>query len=92
MTEANTALATEFHSTMGEWFADELATLIEIDAENATRDDSSCASHDYCDANMAMFEAFTAVYYRDPDMTSQPDLDLMNAAWDETKANGFAAK
>ena len=69
MTEANTALATEFHSTMGEWFAD-----------------------DYCDANMAMFEAFTAVYYRDPDMTSQPDLDLMNAAWDETKANGFAAK
>lgn len=52
-----------------------------------------CASHDFCDANMAMDEAFTKLMGRDlirDDGMSAPDLELVNAAWTYAKAKHLA--
>ena len=54
-----------------------------------------CASHDYCDANMAMLEAFTALDFRaccDIDENDDPQshadsIKLWNAAWEWATTN-----
>src|SRR5690606_17361492 len=62
-----------------------------INAENPNA--PWCASHDYCDANETMLRAFTKVMGRemafadDPD--NEADTDLVNAAWNEARRNGF---
>ena len=53
-----------------------------------------CASHDYCDANMAMMDAFEGTTGRPllgEDGMADGDCDLVNAAWDMAKANAFFA-
>ena len=42
--------------------------------------DGACASHDFCDANMAMAEAIHQITGREVDIDS--DNDLWNIAWD----------
>ena len=44
---------------------------------------------DFCDANMAMHEAFLYVYNRESDGDSDADITLWNAAWDLSKKNKF---
>lgn len=46
-------------------------------------DDGSCASHDVCDANETMDDAFVAVLGRDIDAASMSDSRLVDAAWRE---------
>ena len=55
-----------------------------------------CATHDFCDSNMAMFEAFKRLTGSNPpvtcerhtDMTELADL-LWNYAWNMSKEKGF---
>lgn len=68
--------------------------LIAIDRINAERNDMTCATHDFCDANMPMDAAFTKVFGRsilpeDGEM-ADADCDLWNAAWSRAKALGFS--
>lgn len=49
-------------------------------------DPSVCHSHDFCDANMAMDEAFRNVTGRPAKAADPDDQALWNAAWDEAKA------
>lgn len=54
-------------------------------ARNAKETDPHiCHSHDYCDANMAMAEAFKAITGREPDGDDADDADniLWSKAWD----------
>lgn len=56
--------------------------------------DGCCHSHDYCDANVIMAEAFKAVIGRETDDNdegemSQMDIDLWNEAWDLARKNLF---
>ena len=68
-----------------------LDNACEVDRRNATPEYAgACASHDFCDANMPMAAAFEAVTGREPDVASQADADLWNAAWNIAKARGFA--
>lgn len=73
--------------------AEDLGTDIaaEIDERNATPEyaDGCCATHDFCDANMVMAEAFEAVTGRGPDVSSAEDTNLWNAAWDIARTQGF---
>ena len=52
-----------------------------------------CHSHDFCDANMVMDEAFTSVFGRsilpDEGEMTEDDLAVFNAAWDIASARGF---
>lgn len=64
-------------------------------ADNATPDYAGdmCASHDFCDANMAMHAAFLAVLKREPDVVGEAptDLDLWDAAWSVARARYLTA-
>jgi|SRR5215467_2903131 len=70
----------------------------EMASRNAAEPDgaSVCHSHDFCDANMAMHEAFTEVMGREPfllDDGDDPvrvaqhdaDIEMFNAAWEQAK-------
>lgn len=80
-----TALAKAFADTLKQWLSDEeFSEMIRL---NKTADyaGNACASHDFCDANMAMDSAFVEVLGRSPisddSGMSQSDCDIWNAAW-----------
>jgi len=52
----------------------------------------SCASHNFCDANMAMLPAFEAIADCEFDFDDQAHVDLFNAAWDYAKINHLTKK
>lgn len=96
---------------IGERFAEMLADdftpdqFAEMRRRNGERgaDDNSCASHDFCDANMTMLEAFEEVMKRAPGFLDgtdekgnhsalgESDCALWNAAWDYAKAAHLSA-
>lgn len=82
------AVAKEFSRIMREWLtADELA---EVDRRNrAESNPCICHSHDLCDPNQAMIDAFTAVGV-EYDVQNDAHGDCSNRAWQVVKANGFA--
>lgn len=54
-TETPESLAAAFSAVLRAWLTG--AEWVEMQKENRTREGDSCASHDYCDSNMAMAEA-----------------------------------
>jgi hypothetical protein len=81
-------LAVKFCDVLHEWLTeDELAIVVE---RNASRDcECVCHSHDFCDANMAMDEAWSRMFQDEIDLSSEIDTDLWNAAWDLAKKHNF---
>ena len=58
--------------------------LAEVRRRNATpeyAEHGCCASHDFCDANMVMLEAFERVMGHEPYLDSEADMRLINEAW-----------
>jgi hypothetical protein len=78
-------LAREFGELMGEWLTPrELAVVRKKNATPAYA--TACASHDFCDANMCMLDAFTGLMSREPAFSDdepqqEVDLGLINGAW-----------
>lgn len=66
--------------------------LTEIRARNATQDYAkSCATHDFCDANMIMLAALSEYSgIEEDELDLEANTAIMNAAWDESKSKGFA--
>lgn len=62
--------------------------MAEIRKRNATPEYAGpiCASHDFCDANMAMLAAFERIARRDFNADSDSDVSLWNRAWSMAKA------
>ena len=87
-------VAKRFAAILGQWLTmEELSIAVYRNEHKYAKD--ICASHDFCDANMAMEQAFL-----DLDITSPIDFpsdsteriaafDLWNAAWDMAKENNF---
>ena len=68
--------------------------ISEINAANAASgyDVSTCASHDYCDSNMAMLEAIsnvTGIPGDDIDVSDARFCELLNEAWAIAKRADF---
>lgn len=91
------AVAKKFSKVLKKWLGKvKMQEVVRLNKEN---NDSCCASHDFCDANMAMDEAFTKVMGRsfefnfeeltEKEAQNSADTDLMNEAWDIAKANDF---
>lgn len=81
-------IATAFAGVLKRWLSPE--AWAEMREANVGADPMTCASHDYCDANVAMLEAFRAVMGRDhvlddADPRNDGDCDLWNIAWDIAK-------
>ena len=72
-----TRILRKWHSAAG-W-----RTVVERNA--AETNPSICHSHDFCDANQAMIDAFAIIHGREPNLTT--DTDEINAAWAEAKAS-----
>lgn len=88
------ALAEEFVRVLREWLSD--AEWREMTKRNSsTHAAPICASHDFCDANMAMAEAFHNTLGRSlfPEGDSEPkarDIDLVNDAWSMARERHLA--
>lgn len=81
-----TRLADALAEVLREWLSP--TEWQEMRARNDTPEYADCcASHDFCDANMAMDEAFRRALGRPPDVYDRPDgaegpdVALWNAAW-----------
>lgn len=80
-------LAIEFSKVLHSWLTPEEMTEVNIrNDEPRYKDHDCCATHDFCDANMAMVEAMTTLKY---DARDESSADLWNAAWIQAKANKF---
>ena len=87
-------LARSFADILGEWLTPE--QFAEMRLRNVQYvNDNICASHDYCDANMAMIEAFNRVLGREPASwfanDSDADMRLMDEAWNIAKREYLTA-
>ncbi len=91
-------LSNAFAKVLHEWLTPE--QMEEVNRLNVTpKYDGCCATHDFCDSNMAMDEAFKLTFGRSftfydeeiPETEKQnaADTDLFNAAWDMAKSFKF---
>ena len=82
-------LAREFAHVLDDWLTPEQMRTVVGHAALGTK---TCASHDFCDANMAMLEAYLTLEECD-ELEEVPDLtdvtDLFNAAWSYAKRHLF---
>lgn len=69
------------------------ADLEKIDAENARRvatgDTATCATHDFCDANMLMLDAWEKFCLQPMRPHVQANADLWNQAWQIARSRPF---
>jgi hypothetical protein len=61
----------------------------EINLQNEEVCEYVCASHNFCDSNMAMAEAFKNVFKQEHNIHSDEENKLWCNAWDEAKSNRF---
>ena len=81
--EQVSAIASAFAEVLREWLS--TAEMAEVRHRNVAYAPGICASHDFCDANMAMLPAFERVMGHEPEAESEEDAALWSAAWDEAK-------
>lgn len=92
------SLALEFSRVLRSWLDErEMATVIE---RNETAESYICHSHDFCDANMAMDEAWRnlklplELIEGEEEETIAPNteecMSLWSAAWGKAKENRFS--
>ena len=82
-------LKSAFIQVIQAWITAEDRTTIDLLNKNET-DKNVCHTHDFCDANMAMDEAFQDVFDREFNLNSQDDMNMVNLAWDKAKEQGFS--
>ena len=81
-------LAVKFCDVLKEWLTEEELQIV-VD-RNAIREcDVVCHSHDFCDANMAMDEAWNRMFKDGCDLSSDADVELWNSAWNLAKKHNF---
>ena len=83
-------LADDFSRIIRDWLTSE--ELAEVLLRNRNREPGVCATHDFCDANVAMEEAFTTVLNRDFNPASIADVTLWSAAAELAKVSEFPRK
>jgi hypothetical protein len=98
MNEQTQRLAAEFCRILHEWLTpDQIAEAVFFNANE--KNPGVCHSHDHCDANQAMLDAWEVVFgkgrvpaYIDSDRTEaekNAELKITNDAWNMAKVDGF---
>lgn len=84
-------VARRFSAVLLEWLGP--ADMAEVVRRNATDEyrPSACASHDFCDANVAMQHAMEDVLAlgRDALQLEEPTIEIWDAAWNRAVDRGF---
>lgn len=66
------------------------STLKKINARNKRNGGDSCATHEFCDANMLMIEACAEVLkVKQDDVDLDANIEIINEAWSLAKQNRF---
>lgn len=83
-------LASEFVIVIREWLTPEQCREIDrLNAESLAADDTAvCHSHDFCDANQAMIDAFGR-FNVELDLQDDAHSKLVDDAWAAAKISGF---
>lgn len=90
MSEIAEKIARKFREIVS---ADLSEHLEEIDRINRERNDDTCATHDYCDANMLMLDAFELIhepFFGEDGHSSEAHMRLWGEAWGIAKRTGFS--
>lgn len=82
-------LARAFAAVLKEWLTDDQMATVNHRNNSGCYSEDICASHDFCDANMAMCEAFEQVFLRSLEVNSDQDLHLWTLAWNLAKKAQF---
>ena len=90
MTVVEQKLARQFSENLSKEL-DQVAFRKMVKLSGVTTDEGICVSHDFCDANMVMDEAFTSVMDYDAEFSSDHDMRLWHSAWKLAIDNGFYA-
>lgn len=94
-------LAVNFCMVLEEWLSKkEIAEIVK--RNNKDEDKGICHSHDFCDANQAMIDAFEKLFKREPaiyfyeseeeEKQIAEDTHLMDLAWSLAKKHNFSSK
>jgi hypothetical protein len=81
-------VAGEFSHILKDWIG--TVFIAEVNRRNRRSDyEGCCASHDFCDANMAMLKAFEDITGQEYDSDDGYQTSLMNEAWDLAKVSDY---
>jgi hypothetical protein len=84
------ALADRFTAVLREWLTKaEFAEMLRRNEGDPRYAGDSCASHDFCDANEAMAEAWADVIGGEIDLDSDAETAIWNAAWRRARGRGL---
>lgn len=81
-------LAKAFSAVLFGWLTPEQRATV-LERNKAEGNPSICHSHDFCDANMAMVEAFQNLGVGEIDSQDDEQTALWDAAWALAKSSGF---
>lgn len=81
------ALSYKFSLVIRDWLGAEIYDAIELN--RAEQCDSVCHTHDFCDANEAMAEAWLEVFGTAADTSSEYVCKIWSAAWCLAKEREF---
>ena len=88
MNQINNDLGKEFCKILREWLGDQINEVNRLNKLEGYSSDI-CHSHDFCDPNQAMIDAFKTVINREIDFNSESDIELINDTWDACKQSNF---
>lgn len=84
-------IAREFSSTIREWLTpEEMSEVLRKQREEPR--EGVCYTHDYCDANEAMYDAFQSVMRKPIDYDDEEEVALWNEAWAHAVATNYATE
>jgi hypothetical protein len=81
-----TTLGDRFAATLKEWLTpEEFAEMKRLNETDPSYANLSCASHDFCDANMAMDSAWRDLIGTEINTNNEEQAALWNAAWESAR-------
>jgi hypothetical protein len=82
-------VAKQFSIILNQWIPEKLFEVNLRNKEQSYIDHGCCATHDFCDPNQAIIDAFKFVFGKDPSVKNQKDNMIINNAWTIAKTANF---
>jgi len=82
-------VAKQFSIVLNQWIPEKLYEVNLRNKEQSYIEHNCCATHDFCDPNQAIIDAFSVVFGREPSVKNQKDNMIINNAWLIAKTAGF---
>jgi len=82
-------LADTFSEILNEWIPEKLYEVNLRNKEVSYTEHGCCATHDFCDPNQAMVDAFVKVFGKEPSTKNQKHNMLIDNAWTVAKTAQF---